>query len=184
MNWKTQLRHYYGDYRLTLSGDISLVPTGNVRYVWSPEVRQQIETWRTTLDEQFPFLKISLKEGIKECEITIFSFSSACADEEFLELFCDYLRRLSDIIRTEENVSVVMNFSGIFFAYREAQHFRILNKRDDIQYKIVEKKPRTAFDCIIRSSYMRIGLTVLLVIAVLQCAWNEIQADEVVGRLM
>ena len=84
----------------------------------------------------------------------------------------------------DPQVHVTMNFSGVFSAYKEARHFRILNKRDDVQYQITERKKRTPFDWITRSSYMRLGLTILLILAVMQLLWNELAADEVVGKLV
>ena len=74
MNWKTRLRHYYGDYRLTISGDISFAPKQAARYTWSAAVREKLNAWRDSLQQQYPFLKISMKEGIRECEIEFFAF--------------------------------------------------------------------------------------------------------------
>lgn len=184
MNWKTRLRHYYGDYRLTISGEISFAPKQAVRYTWPATIREKVDAWRDSLQQQYPFLKISMKEGIRECEIQFFAFSSACADSDFLEIFCQHLREIALVGMEDPQVHVTMNFSGVFSAYKEARHFRILNKRDDVQYQITERKKRTPFDWITRSSYMRLGLTILLILAVMQLLWNELAADEVIGKLV
>ncbi len=184
MNWKTRLRHYYGDYRLTLSGEISFAPRQAVRYIWPEELRKKIETWRDLLQQQYPFLKISMKEGIRECEIEFFTFSSACADSEFLAVFCQRLQEIAAACMEDTAVHVTMNFSGVFSAYKEARHFRILNKKDDVQYQITERKKRPPLDWITHSSYMRLGLTILLILAVMQFLWSELAADEVVGKLV
>ena len=168
MNWKTRLRHYYGDYRLTISGEISFAPRQAVRYTWPEELRKKIETWRDLLQQQYPFLKISMKEGIRECEIEFFAFSSACADSEFLAVFCQRLQEIAKACMDD----------------KEARHFRILNKKDDVQYQITERKKRPPFDWITRSSYMRLGLTILLILAVMQLLWSELAADEVIGKLV
>ncbi len=184
MNWKTRLRHYYGDYRLTISGEISFAPKQAVRYTWPATVGKKLDAWRDSLQQQYPFLKISMKEGIRECEIQFFAFSSACADSDFLEIFCQHLREIALIGMEDPQVHVTMNFSGVFSAYKEARHFRILNKKDDVQYQITERKQRMPFDWITRSSYMRLGLTILLILAVMQLLWNELAADEVIGKLV
>lgn len=184
MNWKTRLRHYYGDYRLTISGDISFAPKQAARYTWSAAVREKLNAWRDSLQQQYPFFKISMKEGIRECEIEFFAFSSACADGEFLEIFCQKLREIALAAREDGQVHVTMNFSGVFSAYKEARHFRILNKKDDVQYQITERKKRPPFDWIARSSYARIGLTILLILAIMQFFWSELAPAEVIGKLV
>ena len=184
MNWKTRLRHYYGDYRLTISGDISFAPKQALRYTWSAAVRKKLDAWKDSLQQRYPFFKISMKEGIRECEIEFFAFSSACADSEFLEIFCQHLREIALITREDPQVHLTMNFSGVFSAYKEAKHFRILNKKDDVQYQITECKKRTPFDWMMRSSYARIGLTILLILAIMQFVWSELAPAEVIGKVV
>lgn len=184
MNWKARLRHYYGDYRLTISGEILLAPKKDIRYVWPANVKKELQAWCDSLQQQYPFLKISLKEGIRECEIECFAFSSACADGDFLDIFCQRLREIARFCMDHSDVRVTINVSGVFAAYKEARHFRILNKNDDVQYQMTACKKRTPFDWITRSSYMRIGLTILLILALMQLVWNELEASEVIGKLM
>ncbi|MGE1061100.1 hypothetical protein NXG27_00410 [Megasphaera paucivorans] len=175
MNISRRIYEYYGKYRLTVSGDISIASVNPaVLYELVGEQRRDVEKMIDTLQKQYPFLKVKIKNGINEAEINFFAFGSALSDEAFLDHLQEWLIQTASILTSDPKTVVTINFNGIFFRNRLEEHFRFLNKGMEIQYRITEKKNRTWYDYVSRSSYTRILGTVLLIAALVWFIYNNI----------
>ena len=184
MSISKKLRHYYGAYRLTLSGDISVTSgTPVVLYELVGEKRTAVQQIIRELLEEYPFLKVEIKDGISETEISFFSYDAAMADADFLEHFRGWLLRLSECIHEPGKSVVTINFSGVICKMRNRQTFRILNKGMEIQYKITGTDQIAFISGITHSQGFRYFETILMVAVLLYITYVQ-SAQEVPGRLV
>ncbi|MCH4179183.1 MAG: hypothetical protein LKF47_04860 [Megasphaera sp.] len=186
MNWLTKLHQYYGPCRLTLSGDVALMPARqHLRYELTGSQRQAVEDWIAALRRRYPFFSIEINDGISEAEIRFFTYQSNCAERHILSVFCQALRELATIFHGDRTVSVIMNFSGIVYDGATATHFRILNKEDAVQYTITRMEQRSLYERVSHSAYLRMILTaVLIVLLAVYIGDNVSSVTEPVGRLV
>lgn len=185
MNLLNKLRHYYGPCRITVSGDVSLMPARqHLRYELTGDKRQAVMDWIDTVGHQYPFFKVGINDGISEVEIRFFTLQSGCADKEFLAHFCRDLTELAKLLSDDDALSIIMNFSGIVYAGADAKHFRILNKQDAVQYTITKTVQRSFYERVTQSSYIRMVLTVILIAVAAAYIWGHIGAvAEPMGQL-
>lgn len=174
MSITTKLRHYYGAYRLTLSGDVSISSgSPTVLYELIGEKRDQVQQIIQELAEEYPFLKVAIKDGISESEISFFSYDAAMADDAFLEHFRGWLQRFSECVSENGKNVVTINFSGVICKVCQQQKFRILNKGMDIQYKITGTDKVSLTSGVTHSQYFRYFETILLIVILLYISYSS-----------
>jgi hypothetical protein len=185
MNLLNKLRHYYGPCRVTVSGDVALMPARqHLRYELTGAKRQAVMDWMAALGRQYPFFKAEINDGISEVEIRFFTFKSGCADREFLVHFCRDLTDLAKLLSGDDTLSVIMNFSGIVYDGADAKHFRVLNKQDAVQYTITKTVRRSFYERVTQSAYIRMVLTAILIAVAAAYIWDHAGAvAEPVGQL-
>ena len=64
----------------------------------------------------------------------------------------------------------------------EDAEFRMLNKAQDVEYKIISRKRRSLTDILFHSNYTRIALTILLVAVILWSA-SDVVTETPKGQL-
>lgn len=183
MEYNLQLKHYYGSYRVTVSGDVTFTAknAGKPFELRGP-ARTRVLEWRKTLKKSFPFLEIELREGIVETTLTVFASMKGCSDGDFVGSLCQALRSLANAL-TKYPMRIIMNFSGTIAEGPEAKDFRILNKKTDVQYKFVETRQRTLKDRILHSRTTRVALTILLILFLIWSNYHGKLTEEDIGKL-
>ena len=177
------LRHYYGAYGITVGGAIALATQTPGRiYTLAPEQRRQVEDMLVILRQEYPFFKTEIKEGIMETEITFFSYQSACADGQILEHLCQWLSRVAALFVGDGQTHVTIHCHGTFTQDMEDAEFRMLNKEQDVEYKIISRKRRSLTDILFHSNYTRLALTILLVAVILWSA-SDVVTETPKGQL-
>jgi hypothetical protein len=175
MGFMTKVRHYYGAYRLTLSGDIS-VSSGSptVLYELMGERREAVQNIIQEILERYPFLKIDIKDGITETEISFFSYDAAMDDASFLDNFKADLLRLARYLDEGGKASVTINFSGVICQVQDRQRFRMLNKGLDIQYKITAHDRINFVSGLTHSRFFRIFETALIIFLLFYISYDAL----------
>ena len=79
-----KIRHYYGSSYITLAGELNLASESRGRlFTLTPELKQTVNQMISILQEDFPFIRHDIQEGIMETTISLFAYRSACADSLF-----------------------------------------------------------------------------------------------------
>ena len=75
-----KIRHYYGSSYITLAGELNLASESRGRlFTLTPELKQTVNQMISILQEDFPFIRHDIQEGIMETTISLFAYRSACA---------------------------------------------------------------------------------------------------------
>ena len=81
-----KIRHYYGSSYITLAGEISLAPESRGKlFTLTPDMKQTINQMISVLQEDYPFIRYDIQEGIMETTISLFAYPSACSESLFLD---------------------------------------------------------------------------------------------------
>ena len=89
------------------------------------ERREAVQNIIQEILERYPFLKIDIKDGITETEISFFSYDAAMDDASFLDNFKADLLRLARYLDEGGKASVTINFSGVICQVQDRQRFRM-----------------------------------------------------------
>jgi hypothetical protein len=186
MDIANTLRNYYGKYRLTVSGDISIAAMQPGRiYDLAGAERQLLQQEVAELCHRYPCLQVEIKDGISDAAVSFFAYDGRLDDADFLEHLQQWLNRVAAVLMEQDDVRVTINFSGIFYCQRQEEHFRYLNKGREVQYKLTTVKELGLYEYITKSRTLRIAVTV---IAVLVLCWflysNVVPQEESPAKLV
>ncbi len=177
MNIGNKLRHYYGAYKLTLSGEITLAsPVPSRLYELAGEPRRRLRELMEAFHEEYPFVAVEIRDTISEGRLCFFSYSSALADGQFLDHLQEWLAKLARAAGEEGAVVVTVNCNGQFSEGGHMKKFRFLNKGLDIQYKITDEYDLPAYAGLARSRYVRFAETAALVLILLWILYDTVAA--------
>ena len=140
------VKNYFGDNRLTLSGEILITPNkGSSRALIERLDRKQIKSILNGINNQYSSLDIEIVNGLMEMNIKFFAHQIRVANKKFLDEFSEYLRALTKVILLEEDLIVRINVFGTWEPKEKIKQYRYLNKKDDVRYTIVDKTLKNKF---------------------------------------
>lgn len=138
-----KIRHYYGSSYITLAGELNLASESRGRlFTLTPELKQTVNQMISILQEDFPFIRHDIQEGIMETTISLFAYRSACADSLFLNHLKQWLINLARVLYAHHCI-VTIHCNGTIIRDGIARDFCLLNKGEEIQYKITAERAVT-----------------------------------------
>lgn len=179
-----KIRHYYGAYRVTAAGNMVLTsPSREGLFTFSPELRHCLEDRLALLCSEYPFISYEIKENLMETEISLFAYRSACADPQFLDHWRQWLAETTCALTSDGTCIVTIQGNGSLGYQGIVRDFRLLNKGVDVQYKFTAEHSLNLTDQIVSSPFVRMALTVLLVLVLAWCAYDELAPAPPSGTL-
>lgn len=140
------VKNYFGDNRLTLSGEILITPNkGSSRALIERLDRKQIKSILNGINNQYSSLDIEIVNGLMEMNIKFFAHQIRVANKKFLDEFSEYLRALTKVILLEEDLIVRINVFGTWETKEKIEQYRYLNKKDDVRYTIIDETLKNKF---------------------------------------
>lgn len=177
-----KIRHYYGSSYITLAGEISLAPESRGKlFTLTPNLKQTINQMLSVLQEDYPFIRYDIQEGIMETTISLFAYQSACSDSLFLDHLKQWLIQLTRVLYAHHCI-VTIHCNGTIIQDGIAREFCLLNKGEEIQYKITAEKAVTFVQHVMFSPWWRGSLTIILLIVLIWLVWEQL-APQPAGQL-
>ncbi|WP_294002447.1 hypothetical protein [uncultured Megasphaera sp.] len=176
-----KIRHYYGSSYITLAGELNLASESRGRlFTLTPELKQTVNQMISILQEDFPFIRHDIQEGIMETTISLFAYRSACADSLFLNHLKQWLINLARVLYAHHCI-VTIHCNGTIIRDGIARDFCLLNKGEEIQYKITAERAVTFVQRVLFSPLWRGSLTIILLIVLVWLLyehWNPQPAGQ------
>jgi hypothetical protein len=132
--------------KITLSSELTISSKNSNEIISTSQIEMELLNEKLNeLKSCYPMMQTEIKNSMYGITLKIATYSRNFISQNFYENFAEFLRDLIKTILINERLYVRLNVLGTIENSSQIEHFRYLNKDEQVSYKIVQTETKTNF---------------------------------------
>jgi hypothetical protein len=142
--------------KITLSSELTISSKDSSKIISISQIEAELLNEKLNeLKSCYPMLQTEMKNSMYGIILKISTCGRKVIGQNFYENYAEFLRGLIKIILADERLYVRLNVVGQIENCVQIEHFRYLNKDEQVSYKIIQTETKTNF---IRKLKQKLGV--------------------------